>query len=808
MDNSDYRRSGGLTTGGSDGTPGGGESRGASGSAGRQEQERAPAAGGAPGQGQADKPSMLPAITTPKGGGAIRGIGEKFSVNAATGTSSLSVPLPVSPGRNGFGPAVELSYDSGHGNGPFGLGFALSVPTITRKTDRGLPKYYDVEESDEYILSGSEDLVPNRKPNGQIDVIPGADRIVQRYRPRVEGLFARIERHTMTANGAVHWEVTTKDNVTHTYGRTAATQIVDPKDATRVFSWLLEESKDDRGNFVRYQYKGEDGSGVDPKRTSERSRFELQGTTLKFVATAQRYLKRVLYANLTPNQASQFLLELVFDYGDHSGGDAPTPNDDITWPVRVDPVSTYRAGFEVRTYRTCKRVLMFHRMSATLAPLLVKSTDFEYKSGPAFTYLTGITQFGYLFDQNGTTLLQKSPMPTLALAYEEPVVHDELKVLPRESLEGLTGGVDGGKKQWIDLDGEGIPGVLIDEQTAWYYKTNRGDGRLAPPRPLRTMPAPATLAGGTQQLQDLAGDGQLDLVSYAEPLAGFASRTPDGDFEPLRPFQALPNIDWRDPDLRFVDLDGDGMSDLLITEDHAFIWYRSRAKEGFEQARRVAVGFDDDKAPTLAYTDDTQAIQLVDMSGDGLVDIVRIRNGEVSYWPNLGYGRFGAKITLENSPVFARVEEFDPRRIRFGDVDGTGTSDLVYLGPDVAKIYFNRSGNALSPPTPVRSLPPMDGAARVDVVDVLGTGTASLVWSSPLPGVEGRQVMYVDLMGSVKPHLMKTVVNNLGAEIQVTYAPSTKFYLEDKGRRHQLADPSRVPRPRRRPCRPLRRCLE
>jgi hypothetical protein len=32
---------------------------------------------------------------------------------------------------------------------------------------------------------------------------------------------------------------------------------------------------------------------------------------------------------------------------------------------------------------------------------------------------------------------------------------------------------------------------------------------------------------------------------------------------------------------------------------------------------------------------------LADLSGDGLTDIVCIRDGEVSYWPNLGYGRFG-----------------------------------------------------------------------------------------------------------------------------------------------------------------------
>ena len=43
---------------------------------------------------------------------------------------------------------------------------------------------------------------------------------------------------------------------------------------------------------------------------------------------------------------------------------------------------------------------------------------------------------------------------------------------------------------------------------------------------------------------------------------------------------------------------------------------------------------------------------LADMSGDGLSDLVRIKNGEVCYWPNLGYGRFGSKVTMDNSPWF------------------------------------------------------------------------------------------------------------------------------------------------------------
>src|SRR3954467_10904303 len=104
--------------------------------------------------------SPLPQVSLPKGGGAIRGMGEKFSVNAATGTGAMSMPLAVSPGRSGFGPQLSLAYDSGAGNGPFGFGWSLSLPSVTRKTDKGLPKYQDAEASDVFMLSGAEDLVP------------------------------------------------------------------------------------------------------------------------------------------------------------------------------------------------------------------------------------------------------------------------------------------------------------------------------------------------------------------------------------------------------------------------------------------------------------------------------------------------------------------------------------------------------------------------------------------------------------------------------------------------------------------------
>ena len=96
------------------------------------------------------------------------------------------------------------------------------------------------------------------------------------------------------------------------------------------------------------------------------------------------------------------------------------------------------------------------------------------------------------------------------------------------------------------------------------------------------------------------------------------------------------------------------------------------------------------------------------MSGDGLTDIVRVRNGEVCYWPSTGYGRFGAKVTMDGAPRFDAHDLFDPRRVRLADIDGTGTADLLYVGADGVTAWFNQSGNGWSAPTVVAVFPTAD----------------------------------------------------------------------------------------------------
>jgi hypothetical protein len=246
---------------------------------------------------------------------------------------------------------------------------------------------------------------------------------IRRYRPRIEGLFARIERWTKVDDPAdVHWRTITRDNILTLYGKDAESRVVDPADPSHIFSWLICESRDDVGNAMLYRYKAEDGTNVDLERAHEANRGGEDDPRRK----ANLYPKRILYGNRTPllNEGkrprflgadqlatTEWLFEIVFDYGEHDPL-APKPGDAAAWGVRNDPFSTYRSGFEVRTYRLCRRILVFHHFPAEEgvgADCLVRSTDFSYSHDqtpdptfdPIYSFLVAVTHSGYVRQGNG-----------------------------------------------------------------------------------------------------------------------------------------------------------------------------------------------------------------------------------------------------------------------------------------------------------------------------------------------------------------------------------------------------------------------
>ena len=322
-----------------------------------------------------------PAISLPQGGGAIRGIDEKFAANPVTGAGALTVPIATSKGRSGFGPQLRLSYDSSGSNGSFGFGWNLSQPSITRRTDKGLPRYADCEESDIFILSRSEDLVPILVPDEDKRWIdepnpPREGYAIKSYRPRTEGLFARIERWTRLEDGATHWRSISKDNILTVYGFDANSQIADPHNPNNVFSWLICRSFDDKGDAIVYDYAEENDEGADLNLANERNRER----------SANRYLRRIRYGNRVPLlfdpakpdlrkphvephdvDAAQWMFSLVFDYGEGRYQEEEPDGDGrifarasydarCPWAVRRDPFSSFRSCFKRAMSRSLRPI--------------------------------------------------------------------------------------------------------------------------------------------------------------------------------------------------------------------------------------------------------------------------------------------------------------------------------------------------------------------------------------------------------------------------------------------------------------------
>ncbi len=91
---------------------------------------------------------------------------------------------------------------------------------------------------------------------------------------------------------------------------------------------------------------------------------------------------------------------------------------------------------------------------------------------------------------------------------------------------------------------------------------------------------------------------------------------------------------------------------------------------------------------------------------------------------------------------------------------------------------MNLNGNEwTTEPQILPAFPSIDNLSDVAVLDFLGSGTACIVYSSP---ISKHPLQYIDLMGSKKPHLFTGYHNNCGKEIKIEYKSSTFFYLEDK----------------------------
>ena len=677
--------------------------------------------------GQADRPQEI--LSLPEGGGALSGIGEKFAPDPHTGTANLSIPLPLPAGRNGFGPKVSLAYTSGVGNGPFGLGWNLDVPAISRKTSLGVPVYDD--RTDVFILAGGEDLVPVGSP------APG----VTRYRPRTEGSFSYIDHHSQP--GSDYWQVRSKDGLTSTYGTPGSAGngpavITNPSNPQHIFAWKLTLTTDPFGNRIEYlQARG-------PVRQDGPHNWD------------QLYLSQIRYVDYGDAANPSFLISARFSYA-----------------ARPDPFSDYRAGFEIRTVQRCASVEI-HSDSGT--DLLARTLTLGYAD----------QQPGHQAPINALSLLvsvQLTGHDGTATEAMPPVTLDYTAFSPTGRQFAPVGGgttpigvIAGSDHELVDLLGRGLPDVVQLNGVARYWR-NTGQGHWAMPQAIPDAPTGVQLGQPGVQFADANGDGHLDLMVSTAMTAGYYPWSYDGtwDSTSFRPYQVAPSFDLNDPQVHLVDLTGNGVTDAIRSGSRLDCFFCD-PDTGWSATRSVEPGNLAD-FPDVSFAD--PRVTWADMTGDGLQDIVYIHDRIIQYWPNLGYGNWGQRITMASSP--ALPFNYDPARVLVGDIDGDGAADLVYVGGGQVTIWINRSGNSWSDPITIDGTPLVSDSDLLRLIDLFGNGVPGLLFSTTDTATpSGRPgSWYLEFTGGVKPYLLSRIDNHIGAITRLTYASSTSYCLQD-----------------------------
>lgn len=671
----------------------------------------------------------------------MQGIGEKFSPNPQTGTGNFTIPITVPAGRNGLAPQLSLSYSSGTGNGPFGLGWELSVPGITRKTSKGTPLYNDAKDT--FILSSAEDLVP----------VEQVDATTTRYKSRTEGLFALIYHHK-ELNGLDYWEVKSKDGITSIYGKPAAAGLEpaiiadpDPAERTKIFAWKLTQTIDTFGNKIIYEY------GRDLAQAGAHNWDQL-------------YLKRIRYIDYTDQSTTKYLVSVTFVY---EGNDQA---------VRPDASSDYRAGFEIRTRKRCERIEV--RVNETTQERLVRTYELIY-----LDRRTGMEQ---LVPLNQSSLLSKinvrghdgdltESLPPIEFSYTqfEP---EKRRFVALTGSQLPPNSIGNAEYELADLFGNGLPDVLQMNSTVRYWR-NLGGGRFDRPREMSTAPAGIHLEDPGVQLLDADGDGRLDLLVTNETLSGYYPLQFDGlwNRRSFNRYEKAPSFDLKDPEVRLLDLDGDGVTDALRSGSR-FECFFNDPVNGWKTTKQVERRQLSD-FPNVNFSD--QRVKLADMTGDGLLDIVLVSDGDLVYWPNLGRGEWGKRIVTSHAPSLPLG--YDPNRVLLGDIDGDGLADVIYVDDKKVTLWINQSGNGWSEPKVIRGTPSVTNADGVRLADIFGTGVSGLLWSRDADGTSEKTLHFLDFSGGIKPYLLNVMDNHTGATTRVTYSSSTKFYLQDEQQR-------------------------
>src|SRR5690606_18145553 len=134
---------------------------------------------------------------------------------------------------------------------------------------------------------------------------------------------------------------------------------------------------------------------------------------------------------------------------------------------------------------------------------------------------------------------------------------------------------------------------------------------------------------------------KLDLVVNKPGFSGYFPLRHEGlwNRRSFKSYNYIPSFSLSDPEIKLMDLDGDGVTDVLRNGE-SFECFFNDPEDGFYKVstieKKKLKGF-----PNLSFSD--PRVRTASLSGNGLQDLALVVDGRIDYWPNLGHGNFGAQ---------------------------------------------------------------------------------------------------------------------------------------------------------------------
>jgi RHS repeat-associated protein len=436
----------------------------------------------------------------------------------------------------------------------------------------------------------------------------------------------------------------------------------------------------------------------------------------------------------------------------------------FSYETRPDVVINGRAGFIRSIKKRCNAISLF----IAAGDRKVRTLSLNYENAP-YSNVSLLTSSRLTAHGNGQPDVVKNPVKYEYSSFDP----QKFNIRWIKSGEGdpEPPPLSDPETALIAMDDLPLPGIITNRSGRQYYWPNNGNGGWSCPRVLQKTPFITSFENEGVQFVDMDGNGSADMLAGIgiNPLHGFYRNNGSegfGNFSAY-PRQARTLPPFQTGRVRMADLNGDGVIDAIYSTRRGFASYINNGQKGWAESTVATNATKADFADPLTF--------MADMTGDGLPDTVRVRSGLVEYWPNLGYGRFGGRVVMMNSPRLPGISDAS-EQLLLSDIDGDGCCDLIRISAKGAELYVNQSGRGFASPVVYPVIPiPIPGTVRA--VDMYGQGKAGLLYNT----FRGGKTVYVyfSFSDEIPPYLISRIDNGTGLVSEIEYSPLINMALKD-----------------------------